>query len=152
MPRMRARHPVLILTVLLLASFPACTMWKEKPVSAWSSATGGEHLEKLFWQSVKDKNYKELEKHLAPTFVAVGPEGTRDRAATLDHLKSMDLADFSMGDLSVQPVGGDMVVTYTLTVRGTINGQPLPTLPLHMMTVWQQVKAGHVAIAHSVSP
>jgi len=36
-------------------------------------------------------------------------------------------------------------------LNGTAGSQPLPSAPQHMMTVWQQQKAGWVAIAHSVS-
>jgi len=51
--------------------------------------------------------------------------------------------------------GTTIVVTYTITLNGSMNGtggsQPLPSAPQHMMTVWQQQKAGWVVIAHSVS-
>ncbi len=37
------------------------------------------------------------------------------------------------------------------TFNGAAGSQPLPSAPQHMMTVWQQQKAGWVAIAHGVS-
>lgn len=44
-----------------------------------------------------------------------------------------------------------LVVTYTINLRGTMAGQPLPTNPLRLMSVWQQQKSGWVVIAHSVA-
>jgi hypothetical protein len=41
-------------------------------------------------------------------------------------------------------------VSYTIAMRGTIAGQPLPSEPVRMMSVWQKQKAGWMAIAHSV--
>jgi hypothetical protein len=51
--------------------------------------------------------------------------------------------------------GTTFVVTYTITLNGSVNGtggsQPFPSAPQHMMSVWQQQKSGWVEIAHSVS-
>ncbi len=45
----------------------------------------------------------------------------------------------------------EFVVTYTITLNGTAAGQPLPSGPQHMMTVWHEHKSGWMVIAHSVS-
>jgi hypothetical protein len=127
-------------------------MWSEKRVSAWSAATGGEHFERLFWEDVKNKHWTELERHLAPAFVATVPAGVRDRAAFVDYLKTLELTDFSIADVSSQPAGGDIVVTSTVTLHGSQGGQALSGNPITVMTVWQQVKRGHVAISHSEVP
>jgi len=42
------------------------------------------------------------------------------------------------------------VVTYTVALHGTSAGQPLPSEPIRMMTVWQKQSAGWMEIAHSV--
>jgi ketosteroid isomerase-like protein len=63
----------------------------------------------------------------------------------------LQLDDYSLADFQVELNGPTLVVTYTITMRGTYGGQPLPTAPVRMMTVWQQQqKAGWLAIAHSV--
>ncbi len=128
--------------VLTLAS---CTLWEEKKVSAWSNATGAEQFERLLWQEVKAGNWNEVERRLAPTYVEVTSAGVRDRAQAVERLQSLSLADYSLGDLQVRPAGDDMVVAYTITLRASSGGEST----LHMMTVWQQVKGGWIAIAHS---
>lgn len=132
-----------------LAVCSACTLWKEKPATAWSGATGAEQFERLLWVSVKEQHWADVQAHLAPTFVSVHGGGTRDRAATLDYLKSLALTEYTLGDFNTTTNGADIVVTYTARVSGTCQGRPLPSEPIHMMTVWQQVTKNWVAIAHS---
>jgi hypothetical protein len=124
-------------------------MWKEKPANSWSSATAAEQFERLMWRDVKEQHWARVEAHLAPTFVSVYASGTRDRAATMDYLKSLVLADYTLGDFNTTTNGADMVVTYTARVTGTYKGHPLPSEPTRLMTVWQQVTKNWVAIAHS---
>ena len=141
-----------LLFALLATAVGGCTLWKERPVKAWDQATGGEHLERLFWKEIKDRNWAELEKHLAPTFVMITPAGRRDRAAALEHLKSFELADYVLGDFDIQPGGTNLVVTYAITIRGSQGGRPLASGPVRMMTVWQQGKRGWMAVAQSFMP
>ena len=139
-----------LLTGLLLLS--GCTMWREHPGSTkWTDATGGEGLERSFWKEVKDKKWNELERHMAGNFMAVSPDqGRLDKAAALAHLQQLKLDDYTLGDFQTELNSDTFVVSYTVAMRGTIAGQPLPSEPVRMMTVWQKQKAGWMAIAHSV--
>lgn len=153
MPAMsKARALFLCGVAATLAACSGCTVWKEKPVNSWSSATGAEHFERLMWQDVKARRWQQVEAHLAPGFVCLYPGGTRDRSATLDYLKALSLSDYTLGDFNTTSHGADMIVTYTARVIGTYQGQPLPSGPIHMMTVWQQVTKNWIAIAHSETP
>ena len=138
----------IMLTLLaagLALGLAGCTMWEQKQSTAWSSATGAEQFERLLWQEIKAKRWPEVERRLAPTFAEVTSTGSRDRGQALERLQALDLADYSLGDLAVRPAGDDMVVAYTITLRASSGAQAT----LHMMTVWQQVKGGWIAIAHS---
>lgn len=137
------------LAVCLLLMLAGCTVWGEHPVQHWTDATGGEGLERNFWKEVKAGNWGELERHVAGNYVWLSPEGSLDRAAALDHLKHLQLADFSLGDFKVELNASALVVTYTITMNGSFNGQPVPSSAVQMMTVWQQQKSGWMAIAHS---
>src|SRR5690348_6865135 len=141
------------LALLLLSLLTGCTMWKEhKTVHGWSDATSGEQLERLFWGDLKAKNWSDLEKHLSSGFIYLSPHGTLDRATAVEELKRINVTDFSLGDFVTQQNGPDLVVTYTVTAQGTRDGAPLPSGPIHMMTVWQQIAHGWIAIAHSRVP
>lgn len=146
-----------MLTFALLILMSACTFYKERPAGSFSEATGGEGLERVFWKNVQAANWVEVERALASNYAGVTSAGTMDRAATLEQYRKWQLKDYALGDLKTELNGTTFVVIYTLTLNGVIsngsNGsQPLPSIPQHMMTVWQQQKSGWVVIAHSVSP
>jgi hypothetical protein len=146
---MKHRLVVLMLSAIMLLA--GCTMWREHQVSDFKDATGGEGLERSFWKEVKAKHWNALEGHLAGNYVSfTQEEGRFDRAAALAHLQQLQLDDFTLGDLQTELNTETLVVTYAITMRGTFAGQPLPTEPVRMMTVWQKQKAGWMAIAHSV--
>ena len=130
----------------------ACTFYGDHPAKAFTEATGGEGLERVFWKNMQAANWVELERAIASNYAGVTPGGTLDRTATLDQYRSWQLKDYSLGDLKTELNGSTIVVTYTITLNGTAGSQPLASGPQHMMTVWQQQKAGWVAIAHSVTP
>jgi hypothetical protein len=138
-----------LLCALMVA--PACTFYGEHPARTLSEATGGEGLERVFWKNVAAANWVEVERALASNYVGATPGGTLDRAATLAQYRQWQLKEYSLGDLKTEMNGSTIVVTYTITLNGTAGAQPLPSAPQSMMTVWQQQKAGWVAIAHSVS-
>lgn len=128
-----------------------CTMWREHEVSEFKDATGGEGLEHSFWKQVKAKRWNALEAHLAGNYVLITPEeGRLERAAALDHLRQVQLDEYTLGDLQTELNTETLIVTYTITMRGNFAGRPLPTDPVRMMTVWQKQKAGWMEIAHSV--
>jgi hypothetical protein len=129
----------------------ACTVYRERPASKFSEATGGEALESVFWKQLKAGNWVELDRSVASNYMGVTPAGALDRTATLDQYRQWQLKDYALGDLSTELNGSTIVVAYTITLNGTAGGQPLPAAPQHMLTVWQQQKTRWVMIAHSVS-
>lgn len=131
---------------------PACTMWREHPASnKWTDATGGEGLERSFWKEVKAKRWNELEHHISSNYVAVTPEeGRFDKAGMIAHLQQLQLNDYTLSDLQGEMNSDTFIVTYSLAMHGTFAGQPLPSQPVRMMTVWQKQSAGWMAIAHTV--
>jgi hypothetical protein len=145
-------HRVSMLALLgALLLLQGCTLWGEHPVQHWADATGGEGLERNFWKEVKAKNWNELDRHLAGNYISFTPEeGRMDRAATLAHLQQLQLDEFSLGNFESELNGQALVLTYTITIRGSFAGQSLPSAPVRMMTVWQEQKAGWMAIAHTV--
>src|SRR6266550_3061365 len=111
-----ARWSMLALCALVLSG---CTMWRAHAVSKWADATGGEGLERSFWNEVKAKNWNELERHMAANYVCITPHGRLDRNAALEHIRQLDLSDYSLADFQVELQGHVLVVTYSITMRGS---------------------------------
>jgi ketosteroid isomerase-like protein len=127
-----------------------CTVYGQKPVKALADATGGEGLERALWRDIRSKDWKDLENHAASIFVYQTPNGKMDRAAALAQIEKMNVSDYSIGELSTELHGNVFVVTYTITLNGTLDGQPLPNRAERRMSVWQQQKSGWMMIAHAV--
>lgn len=137
--------------ILFLMSISACTFSPDRPVRAFSDATGGEGLERVFWKEVKAQDWNEVDRILASNYLGSTPTGTLTRDAALAQYHQWQLKDYSLGDLTTQHHGLTIIVTYKITLVGTAGSGPLPSAPLQMMTVWQQQKRGWVMVAHSVS-
>jgi hypothetical protein len=146
MPPLRGLGILLCLTPLLAA----CTVYGEHPVRSFSDATSGAGFERSLWNDVKDKDWKDLQLHLASNFTFLTLFGPLDRPAALAAFQQMDVKDFSLGDLQTQLNGDTFVVTYTIVLRGSSGGKPLSEQPQRRMTVWQQQKSGWVALAQTV--
>jgi hypothetical protein len=146
---MRVRIAILLLLVCGTLAETGC--WDPPKVSTWSNATGAEQFERLLWQEIQAKNWNAVEPRLASTFVAQTSGTWRDRAAEMEHFQALEISDYSLGEVEVRPAGADMVVTYKMNLRGSYQGQPLELKDVRMMTVWQQVKGGWIAVAHADS-
>jgi ketosteroid isomerase-like protein len=142
------RLVAMIVVAVLTLSTACCSMWKNAP-KGWKGATGGEQLERLFWDDIKAKNWADLETHLAPMFVANSATATLDRAAAVNRWKTFELQSVNLSEIQVQPAGADFIVTAMLTATGTASGSPVPVQPIRTMTVWQQVSKGWVIVAHT---
>lgn len=141
-----------MLCVVCALVLPLSGCWEEKQPTTWKSATGAEALERLVWDSAKAKDYAEIERHVAATYTAVGPQGTIGRDEFMAHMKAFEIEDYTLGNVESKPNGADVMVTYDITVHGKLNGQPLPPVPFHMLTVWQQFKGGWMMVAHATVP
>jgi|SRR5688572_1213551 len=147
MPPMRP----LALILLLAVAASSCTMWKEKQPKTWQSATGPEAFERLLWQEIQAGNWAEVERRLAPTFVATGPLGRYDRIAALEQLKGLKITALAIGEVEVRPDGDTSVITYVISLSGSIAGEPLQG-PLRCLSVWQRQGDAWLLIAYSGIP
>lgn len=140
---------LLFLTTGMLTS---CSVWPERKPQKWTDVTGGESLERAFWNDLKAKNWKDLEPHIASNYVLVTPDGTFDHAEAIEHWKQLDIQEFSLGDFNIQLSGNAYIVSYAVTVRGTLAGRPIPATPIRAMSVWQQYARDWLTLAHSATP
>src|ERR1700733_5642813 len=125
----------MVFAVVALLLTAACTIAPEKAKPGWAGATSGEQYERLFWDSVKAKNWRDVEAHLSGTVVTEAPDAVRNKQQTMEHVRQLNLTDYSLGDVQTQSNGPDLIVTYTITIHGTFNGQPLPEKAQRMMSV-----------------
>ena len=145
------RPAKLVLLLGTLLGLAGCTVYREHPVKLVDDATGGAGFEQAFWRDIKEHNWKDLERHIAANFVYISPAGRLERAAAIQQLESIQVLEYSIGNLETEMNGNTFVVTYTIVLRENAGpGERFPEQPQRRMTVWQQQKSGWVAIAHSL--
>jgi hypothetical protein len=133
--------------VVLLTSLSGCTIGGQAKHSTWTTATGAEQYERLMWRAIRDKDWDGVGNHLAPTFVGVTPSGqSLNAAGWIQYWKSGPVADFALAEVSVQPNGSDMTVSYVLHL---VDHQGPG---LRVLSVWQEVKKGWILTATSLTP
>lgn len=138
-----------LLTVLLASiSIVSCTQGKPPQSQGWSAATGAEAYERLMWKSIRERDFRQVERHLAPIYTLTTRSGIAGRDRALEYFRGLNLADVVIGDLEVKPEGADMVVSYTASLQSKSG----TAQKYYMTTVWQQAKKGWIAIAHSEVP
>ncbi len=135
---------------MTLLPLSACTVYGERPVKAFSDATGGEGFERAFWRDIQTKDWKDLDRHVSSNIVYVTPAGRFERTTAMEHIQNLQVQEFSIGDLVTEMNGDTFVVTYTIVLKGSSDGKPFPAHAQRRMTVWQHQKSSWVAIAHSV--
>lgn len=143
------RSAKLVLLVIALLPLAGCTEGKPPHSQAWAEATGAEAYERLWWKAVQDHDFKTAERHLAPIYTLTTPAGIQSRDTAMQYFQSLNIASLNIAELEVRPAGPDMVVSYTATLQTNSSSTPQR---YYMMTIWQQVTHGWIAIAHSQVP
>ena len=134
--------------VVMVLVLTGCTIGKEPKHPTWQNATGAEQYERLLWKAIHEKDWKEVEYRLAPMFVGVNSKGQSfDRAAWVEYWKASPVTDFSLAEVSVQPNGADMSVTYVMRLNSSNSGNVL-----RVISVWQEIKGGWTLITTSLTP
>lgn len=97
--------------------------------------------EKQLWDAIKRKDWDAFGGSLADDQVYVSSNGVHDKAATLESVRKLDVAEWSMTDVKVLMVDADAaVVTYTSSTKGNYDGKPIEAGTLRESSAW--VKRG----------
>jgi hypothetical protein len=86
--------------------------------------------EKAGWDAFRRKDADAFKKMLAPEYIEVIDSGTKDTDATVATMKDVDISDVTFADWKMTNIDKDAVLlTYTVNVKGTLKGQPIPEGP-----------------------
>ena len=109
--------------------------------------------EKEIWDKIKTKNPEAFSAMLADDFIYITEDGVYDRAGTTDGIKKLAPTDISFADWKVVPVDKDAaVITYTVTMKGTNDGQPIPDGPMRASSVWVNRGGTWTGVFHQDTP
>jgi uncharacterized protein DUF4440 len=137
------------LGIALVLILCGCAAGHPPQSQQWKEATGAEAHERLWWKAVQEHDFLTAERRLAPIFTLVTATGIADREKAVQYFRSLDLASIDLADVQVQPEGDDLVISYVATMQTKASAAPER---YYMVTVWQHVKRGWIAIEHSETP
>jgi hypothetical protein len=143
----------ILLTSLLAASVAAvgmsgCTIFGEKKPPTLQSTTSAEQYERIFWSSVKSKNWQQIPGLLAANAAYNVGGKVLSKDQVVPYLQGANIADFNISGMVVKPNGPDMTLSYTLQLSQV--GGPVQTYTA--ISVWQQVAKGWILIVHTEQP
>lgn len=135
------------ITGLLVAamSLSGCTVYGVKSPPTLKSTTSAEQYERSLWSAVKAKNWQQLPGLFAANVMYFAGGKVLSKSEVLPYLQGINLTDFTITGMVVKPNGPDMTLTYTLQL--STPGSPVQNLTA--ISVWQQVSAGWILIAHT---
>jgi hypothetical protein len=123
------------------------------------SATGGANAaevtarEKQLWDALKNKDHEAFGKMLASDSIYVSSDVIGDKAATINGVKDFAPTEVNLSDWKTIVLDEDaVVVTYTVNVKGTAGGQPLPPGAMRGSTAWVKRGAEWLAVYHQDCP
>jgi hypothetical protein len=144
---MITKHRSLFFFCLLLAATVAASRLVAQAASP--TASEGETLERQMWGDMKAKNWPAVEARIAQAFQSVHPDGVRDRTGEIALIKGLKLGEYMLKDFKVTQNGGDLIVTYWISVQETIDAKGLSTKPAMRLSIWKRTRTGWQWIAHA---
>jgi hypothetical protein len=97
--------------------------------------------EKQIWDKIKNKDSEGFAGMLADDFIYIAEDGIYDKAGTVEGVKNIDMTDLTLSDWKVVMLDKDAAaVTYTVSMKGTSGGKPIPDKPMRASSAW--VKRG----------
>jgi hypothetical protein len=146
---------IILLAVLLLAA-SACSTTTQAPsntnttatpananaaatpkAEATSNADAITAQEKQIWDMIRKKDSDGFAAMLADDFVYISSDGVYDKAGTVNGVKDIDMTDLTLSDWKTVWLGKDAAaVTYTVNMKGTSGGKPIPPGSMRAGSVW----------------
>ena len=99
--------------------------------------------ERELWEAYAANDRGRLAALVDPLALDVGPQGAvLERERVLDAVARMEIASYSIVDLTVRTLGEVEVVTYRAHVEGAYGGAPFPTRDVAVTSVWALIDRG----------
>lgn len=147
---MLKRAMVGLMAAGLLGSMAGCTIYREKRPATLASTTSAEQYERLYWKAVQKGDWQQAAALQGPSIVYATRQGELvDGARWLSLLQGAPPKEYLIGAVQVKPQGSDTVVSYFASVT---DGRSTTPIELAVVSLWQQVGANLIMVAHSETP
>ncbi len=103
-----------------------CTIYGVKKPPTLKSTTSAEQYERIFWSTVKAKNWQQIPGMLAANVMYSAGGKVLSKDQVIPYLQAANITDFTITGMVVKPNGPDMTLNYTLQLSTA--GGPCPDL------------------------
>lgn len=137
------------------ATTPANTNASSTPKAEATTNTDSAAIaqEKQIWDNIKKKDPDAFAAMLAEDFVYVSNDGVHDKAGTVSGIKQIEPTDITLSDWKTVMANKDTaVVTYTVAMKGTSGGQPIPPGTMRAGSVWVNRGGKWMGVFHQETP
>jgi hypothetical protein len=133
---------------------PANTTTAATPGTTAAPADSGVTAkEKEIWDNIKKKDPNAFGAMLAEDFIYVSSDGVYDKAGTVNGIKQIEATDITLSDWKTLTVNKDAtIVTYTVNMKGTSGGQPIPPGAMRAGSLWVNRGGNWVGVFHQDTP
>lgn len=109
--------------------------------------------EKQVLDALKNKDWNTFGSFLSDDHVYVGDHGVQDKKSSIDGLsaalKDATITEISMADFKSLSLDKDaVIVTYTTTTKGTLDGKEMTSMPQRNSSVWANRGGKWLAVFH----
>ena len=102
----------MLLAMTLLGTIAAAAAWSGMPVQNQASPSLGETLERSMWKAMASRDLKAVESMLAPGFLSIHEDGSRDRTEEISLIAGLNLGPYELTEFRETREGGSIVVCY----------------------------------------
>jgi hypothetical protein len=137
------------------ATPPANTNASSTPKAEATTSTDSPVIakEKEIWDNIKKKDPEAFAAMLAEDFVYISNDGLYDKAGTVNGIKQIAPTDITLSDWKTVMANKDTaVVTYTVEMKGTSGGEPMPPGAMRAGSVWVNRGGKWVGVFHQDTP
>jgi hypothetical protein len=108
--------------------------------------------EKQIWDTFKKKDYDKFGNMLTDDFIQVTSAAVNDKAGVISSVKGFEPTEITFADWKFVPIDKDAsVITYTVNIKGKMNGQELPPTSIRGSSAWVNRDGKWLAIYHQGS-
>lgn len=109
--------------------------------------------EKQIWDNIKKKDPAAFAAMLTEDFVYVSGDGVYDKAGTVNGIKQIEATDIALSDWKTVMVNKDAaIVTYTVNMKGTSGGNPMPPGAQRAGSLWVNRGGKWMGVFHQDTP
>jgi hypothetical protein len=108
-----------------------------------------EELERLSVQLIQDKNWKALEKMLAPGCQFVNSQGACDKESAMRLMKEMHLGPVRFKDFRVTEAGDNLIISFWIAALEYRDSNELSPEYSPRLSVWKRIDSQWQCIAYA---